>query len=212
MPATASRAANACSIYEQRLWSTNYPHNTDSGAEFYGTKGQMFLSRRGKIEVRGDETSRSKSTIEPKPQDDKTHVAQLLRSDSRQRQAQRRRPHRPPHRVALPPGQHRHPPGPLAQLRSRHRADHRRRRSQPPRRPHLSRPLGHAENGLRELVFPSPCLPLSPVSVSPCPTSPLTPHPFLLMQQHLQQKKPGIKILRRGLLGSHRFLLPAGEK
>ena len=28
-------------IYEQRLWSTNYPHNTDSGAEFYGTKGQM---------------------------------------------------------------------------------------------------------------------------------------------------------------------------
>ena len=39
-------------IYEQRLWSTNYPHNSDSGAEFYGTKGQMFLSRRGKIEVR----------------------------------------------------------------------------------------------------------------------------------------------------------------
>ncbi|HAA48229.1 MAG TPA: gfo/Idh/MocA family oxidoreductase, partial [Planctomycetaceae bacterium] len=34
-------------IYEQRLWSTNYPHNVDSGVEFYGTKGQMFLSRRG---------------------------------------------------------------------------------------------------------------------------------------------------------------------
>ena len=41
-------------IFEMRLWSTNYPHNTDSGAEFYGTKGQMYLSRRGKIEVRGD--------------------------------------------------------------------------------------------------------------------------------------------------------------
>ena len=37
-------------IYEQRLWSTNYPHNTDSGVEFYGTKGQMYLSRRGKIQ------------------------------------------------------------------------------------------------------------------------------------------------------------------
>ena len=40
-------------IYEQRLWSTNYPHNVDSGAEFYGTKGKMFLSRRGKIQVLG---------------------------------------------------------------------------------------------------------------------------------------------------------------
>jgi len=26
-------------IYEQRLWSTNYPHNVDSGVEFYGTDG-----------------------------------------------------------------------------------------------------------------------------------------------------------------------------
>lgn len=41
-------------IYEQRLWSSNYPHNTDSGAEFYGTKGQMYLSRRGKLEILTD--------------------------------------------------------------------------------------------------------------------------------------------------------------
>ncbi len=33
---------------------TNYPHNTESGAEFYGTKRQMFLSRRGKLTVLGD--------------------------------------------------------------------------------------------------------------------------------------------------------------
>ena len=52
-------------IYEQRLWSTNYPHNVDSGAEFYGTKGQMFLSRRGKIEVLDDRTSRSRSRSPP---------------------------------------------------------------------------------------------------------------------------------------------------
>jgi predicted dehydrogenase len=40
-------------IYEMRLWSTTYPFNVDSGAEFYGTKGKMFLSKRGKFEIRG---------------------------------------------------------------------------------------------------------------------------------------------------------------
>lgn len=38
-------------IFEMRLWSTNYPMNCDSGVEFYGTKGQMFLSKRGKLRV-----------------------------------------------------------------------------------------------------------------------------------------------------------------
>lgn len=38
-------------IFELRLWSTNYPINTDSGVEFYGTKGQMTLSKRGKLRV-----------------------------------------------------------------------------------------------------------------------------------------------------------------
>jgi predicted dehydrogenase len=61
-------------IYEQRLWSTNYPHNTDSGAEFYGTKGQMYLSRRGKIEVRGDRNELIAVSIVPKGQDDAAHV------------------------------------------------------------------------------------------------------------------------------------------
>jgi predicted dehydrogenase len=40
-------------VYEQRLWSTNYPFNVDSGAEYFGTKGKMFISKRGKFEVRG---------------------------------------------------------------------------------------------------------------------------------------------------------------
>ena len=61
-------------IYEQRLWSTNYPHNTDSGAEFYGTKGQMYLSRRGKVTVLGDRNSPVPLDIELKPQDDAAHV------------------------------------------------------------------------------------------------------------------------------------------
>ena len=45
-------------IYEQRLWSTNYPYNVDSGVEFYGTKGQLFLSRRGKAQLLGERNKR----------------------------------------------------------------------------------------------------------------------------------------------------------
>lgn len=61
-------------IYEQRLWSTNYPHNCDSGAEFYGTKGQMFLSRRGKLEIRSDRNALIDAKIKSEPQDDAAHV------------------------------------------------------------------------------------------------------------------------------------------
>ena len=45
-------------MYEQRLWSTSYPYNVDSGAEFYGTEGRTFLSKRGKLEVYGDRNRR----------------------------------------------------------------------------------------------------------------------------------------------------------
>jgi predicted dehydrogenase len=41
-------------IYEQRLWSTSYPFNVDAGNEFIGTKGRMFVSKRGKFELRGE--------------------------------------------------------------------------------------------------------------------------------------------------------------
>ena len=61
-------------IYEQRLWSSNYPHNTDSGAEFYGTKGQMFLSRRGKIEVLSDRNQPVEIAVKPERQNDMAHV------------------------------------------------------------------------------------------------------------------------------------------
>lgn len=61
-------------VYEQRLWSTNYPHNTDSGAEFYGTKGQMFLSRRGKVEVLNERNQPVPLSIRPEPQNDAAHV------------------------------------------------------------------------------------------------------------------------------------------
>jgi predicted dehydrogenase len=65
-------------IYEQRLWSTNYPHNVDSGAEFYGTKGQMFLSRRGKVEVRDEGNRRIDIEVKPEAQNDFAHVLNFV--------------------------------------------------------------------------------------------------------------------------------------
>ena len=41
-------------VFEMRLWSTTYPYNVDSGAEYFGTKGRMFVSKRGKFELRGE--------------------------------------------------------------------------------------------------------------------------------------------------------------
>jgi len=52
-------------IFELRIWSTNYPYNVDSGAEFYGTKGKMFLSKRGKLEILDEGNKR----IDAKPKD-----------------------------------------------------------------------------------------------------------------------------------------------
>ena len=67
-------------IYEQRLWSTNYPHNTDSGAEFYGTKGQMYLSRRGKIQLLGERNRLINVNIDRREQDTDAHVADFIGS------------------------------------------------------------------------------------------------------------------------------------
>lgn len=61
-------------IYEQRLWSTNYPQNCDSGAEFYGTSGQMFLSRRGKLQVLADRNQPVDVKLQPQAQNDVAHV------------------------------------------------------------------------------------------------------------------------------------------
>jgi predicted dehydrogenase len=73
-PGDGKPASRRLLVFEMRLWSSNYPHNCDSGAEFYGTKGQMFLSRRGKIEVVSDRNKSVDVSIQPQPQDDAAHV------------------------------------------------------------------------------------------------------------------------------------------
>ncbi len=42
-------------IFEMRIWSRNYPYNCDTGVEFYGTKGMLFVSKRGKLQVWNDD-------------------------------------------------------------------------------------------------------------------------------------------------------------
>ncbi|MEO2047892.1 MAG: Gfo/Idh/MocA family oxidoreductase [Pirellulales bacterium] len=65
-------------IYEQRLWSTNYPYNCDSGAEYFGTKGRMFLSRRGKLEVWLERNERHKVDVPLEAQNTETHVEDFI--------------------------------------------------------------------------------------------------------------------------------------
>ncbi len=50
-------------VYEQRLWSTNYPFNVDAGAEFFGTEGRLFLSKRGKFQILGNRNRRLDTTL-----------------------------------------------------------------------------------------------------------------------------------------------------
>lgn len=65
-------------IYEQRLWDGNYPFNTDSGALFHGPKGQLLLSRRGKIQLLDGSNKPQPVAVTPLAQDDKAHVRNLI--------------------------------------------------------------------------------------------------------------------------------------
>jgi predicted dehydrogenase len=45
-------------IFEMRIWSKNLPYNCDTGIEFHGTKGMLFVSKRGKLQVWDDSNRR----------------------------------------------------------------------------------------------------------------------------------------------------------
>jgi predicted dehydrogenase len=77
-PAGENAGKKRILIYEERLWSTNYPHNCDSGVEYYGTKGQMFLTRRGKIQVLLDRNKPQPVDVPLKAQDTADHVADFI--------------------------------------------------------------------------------------------------------------------------------------
>jgi len=51
-------------VFEMRIWSKNFPYNCDTGVEFYGTQGMLFVSKRGKLQVWDDA---NKLVPNPKP-------------------------------------------------------------------------------------------------------------------------------------------------
>ncbi|MCR9295841.1 MAG: Gfo/Idh/MocA family oxidoreductase [bacterium] len=63
-PGKNSEQAAKQLIFEMRIWSKNYPHNVDTGIEFYGTQGMLFVSKRGKLSV-WDEDNRPLRDIKP---------------------------------------------------------------------------------------------------------------------------------------------------
>ena len=79
-PADGKTGNQRMFIFEMRLWSRNYPsvYNVDSGAEFYGTEGRMFLSRRGKVQVLDAKNNRKKFDIKKQFQDTDAHVADFV--------------------------------------------------------------------------------------------------------------------------------------
>ncbi len=50
-PGDGSVGSKRMLVFEMRLWSTNYPSNIDNGAEYYGTKGRLVVTKRGKLEL-----------------------------------------------------------------------------------------------------------------------------------------------------------------
>jgi hypothetical protein len=60
-------------LFEMRLWSKNYPHNCDSGVEFYGAGGTMVLSKRGKLLVY-DESNKLQHSMKPEPEAQLAHL------------------------------------------------------------------------------------------------------------------------------------------
>jgi predicted dehydrogenase len=64
-------------VFEMRLWSRNYPQNCDGGVEFYGTKGKMFFSKRGKLIV-VDDKNRTVRDERPSAEPPMAHLDDFL--------------------------------------------------------------------------------------------------------------------------------------
>lgn len=65
-------------VFEMRLWSGNYPHNCDSGVEFHGTDGMLFVSKRGKLEILDGRNKRLDPPARPEPVVSGSHQADFI--------------------------------------------------------------------------------------------------------------------------------------
>lgn len=80
-PADGSVGHRRQLIFEMRIWSTNYPYNCDTGVEFYGTSGMLFVSKRGKLQM-WDESNKPVQDPRParSPELAKSHQADFLQA------------------------------------------------------------------------------------------------------------------------------------
>ncbi|MFP6650385.1 MAG: hypothetical protein VB817_13035, partial [Pirellulaceae bacterium] len=53
-------------------------YNVDSGVEFYGTEGQMFLSRRGKVQILGERNKKIAEDLPRVEQDAPAHIKDFV--------------------------------------------------------------------------------------------------------------------------------------
>ncbi len=65
-------------VWEMRIWSNNFPYNIDNGAEFFGTKGKMVLTKRGKVEVYGDGVKRIDAALKGARREVQAHHLDFL--------------------------------------------------------------------------------------------------------------------------------------
>lgn len=77
-PGNSKAAQKRMLVWEMRIWSRNYPQGIDNGAEFYGTKGRMVLSKRGQFQVFADRDKRIKPSLKGKQRDLKSHHVDFL--------------------------------------------------------------------------------------------------------------------------------------
>ncbi|MFM1905139.1 MAG: 4-carboxy-2-hydroxymuconate-6-semialdehyde dehydrogenase [Planctomycetota bacterium] len=72
-------------LFEMRLWSGNYPHNCDSGVEFHGTEGMLFVSKRGKLELLDGQNKRRELPEPDGPLLEGSHQADFVAAIREQR-------------------------------------------------------------------------------------------------------------------------------
>jgi predicted dehydrogenase len=108
-------------VWEHRMWSKHGLEGSGFGIAFYGDKGTLL------IDDKGWRVEDGAAAGGPAAEMQAAHLADFL-DCVRTRTPPRRDRDRPPQHPALPPGQHRPPHRPQADLRRRHRALPRRRR------------------------------------------------------------------------------------
>lgn len=77
-PADTAGGRQRMLVWEMRIWSANRPFNIDNGCEFYGTRGRMLLTKRGKLEVYDDKNRPVEPRLRKEPPELLDHQADFL--------------------------------------------------------------------------------------------------------------------------------------